>query len=460
MNKDRLDGWKEISQYLDRDIRTCQRWEKDFGLPVYRLDDQSSRSIVFSYKSEIDQWLRSCLDRRQIRKKFHLKKASWMVAVFFAAALILASFGLYCLLSDKNLASHTSSSDQNPIRWELKGEHLAFYDLQDHFLWSKKIENPVVQNDFYQEILIKGEDGNYKSRLNLKKVDFSDIDGDKKNEVLCFLNHQDPRKRCISLLDNNGRELWTESIEFNQEFEGGKISHSYVIRQLQFNDINHDGTPEVLALWIHSRRFPSIFAVYDHQGHEILKYAHTGILRLFTVYSDEDHHKRIFLGGTNNLLDGNAVLSVIDCRQFRSGLAPPYSVPDDLAEKHDKLKIYVPKNPVPAHQVYYLRVKHNEFSRKKKVKWLNILEVLAGENEIIVQTFFDLSRKCSFYYVFDPGLHLQYVIPGADLEREYDRMFDSGMITTPFQDFLDQRQDDVLFWDGKGWAKKPKALPF
>lgn len=33
MRGDRLDSWKEIALYLDRDIKTCFRWERDFGLP-------------------------------------------------------------------------------------------------------------------------------------------------------------------------------------------------------------------------------------------------------------------------------------------------------------------------------------------------------------------------------------------------------------------------------------------
>ena len=34
----RLDSWKEIASYLGRGIRTVQRWEREEGLPVHRLD--------------------------------------------------------------------------------------------------------------------------------------------------------------------------------------------------------------------------------------------------------------------------------------------------------------------------------------------------------------------------------------------------------------------------------------
>lgn len=57
-DEDRLDSWKEISEYLNRSIRTCLRWEKKLGLPVYRIDKKSKSSKVFAYKTEIDQWFK------------------------------------------------------------------------------------------------------------------------------------------------------------------------------------------------------------------------------------------------------------------------------------------------------------------------------------------------------------------------------------------------------------------
>src|ERR1700722_6081882 len=34
--QERLDSWKEIAAYLNRDVTTVQRWEKREGMPVYR----------------------------------------------------------------------------------------------------------------------------------------------------------------------------------------------------------------------------------------------------------------------------------------------------------------------------------------------------------------------------------------------------------------------------------------
>ena len=52
-----LNSWKEIACYLDRGVRTVQRWEVDLHLPVRRLRSER-RGPVFALKSEIDLWLK------------------------------------------------------------------------------------------------------------------------------------------------------------------------------------------------------------------------------------------------------------------------------------------------------------------------------------------------------------------------------------------------------------------
>lgn len=56
---DRLDSWKEIANYVNRDARTCFKWANKLGLPIYRIDKKSKRSRVFAYRSEIDQWFKN-----------------------------------------------------------------------------------------------------------------------------------------------------------------------------------------------------------------------------------------------------------------------------------------------------------------------------------------------------------------------------------------------------------------
>src|SRR5258708_35585226 len=51
-----LHSWKEIASYIGRGVRTIQRYEVQFGLPVHRPAG-SSRSAVMAFSDEIDAWL-------------------------------------------------------------------------------------------------------------------------------------------------------------------------------------------------------------------------------------------------------------------------------------------------------------------------------------------------------------------------------------------------------------------
>ncbi len=55
--ENRLDSWKEIAAYLNRDVTTVQRWEKREGMPVHRhLHDKMGS--VFASRAELDAWAR------------------------------------------------------------------------------------------------------------------------------------------------------------------------------------------------------------------------------------------------------------------------------------------------------------------------------------------------------------------------------------------------------------------
>ncbi|MFZ0663057.1 MAG: helix-turn-helix domain-containing protein [Acidobacteriaceae bacterium] len=53
----RLDSWKEIAAYLNRDVTTVQRWEKREGMPVHRHQHDRIGSVYVS-RTELDAWLR------------------------------------------------------------------------------------------------------------------------------------------------------------------------------------------------------------------------------------------------------------------------------------------------------------------------------------------------------------------------------------------------------------------
>lgn len=54
----RLESWKAIAQYLGREVRTVQRWEKTDGLPIHRLY-HTKRGSVYADPRELDEWWNS-----------------------------------------------------------------------------------------------------------------------------------------------------------------------------------------------------------------------------------------------------------------------------------------------------------------------------------------------------------------------------------------------------------------
>ena len=52
----KLESWKEIAAYLQRDVSTVRRWEKYEGLPV-RRHEHRTRSSVYAIPAELDAWL-------------------------------------------------------------------------------------------------------------------------------------------------------------------------------------------------------------------------------------------------------------------------------------------------------------------------------------------------------------------------------------------------------------------
>jgi hypothetical protein len=59
-----LTCWKDIARYMGKGVRTVQRWEQEFGLPVRRPNGIDHKSAVIAYTRDLDAWLESNWSRR------------------------------------------------------------------------------------------------------------------------------------------------------------------------------------------------------------------------------------------------------------------------------------------------------------------------------------------------------------------------------------------------------------
>jgi hypothetical protein len=89
VNREFLNSWKEIANYMGMGVRTVQRYEELYGLPVRRVNGSrgnrsGNRSPVISTRSEIDAWFAARgaakADQPLLKLKAHSGKSiDWIV---------------------------------------------------------------------------------------------------------------------------------------------------------------------------------------------------------------------------------------------------------------------------------------------------------------------------------------------------------------------------------------------
>jgi hypothetical protein len=51
-----LNSWKDIATHLHTSVRTAQRWELHFGLPIHRPSG-THKGPVLAFEAELDRWV-------------------------------------------------------------------------------------------------------------------------------------------------------------------------------------------------------------------------------------------------------------------------------------------------------------------------------------------------------------------------------------------------------------------
>ena len=93
-NDQPLESWKEIANYLQRDVRTVARWEKNEGLPVHR-HEHHRRASVYAFPCEIEAW---CAARRPQAESappvpLWRRLEAWAALGVGVAALLVITYG-------------------------------------------------------------------------------------------------------------------------------------------------------------------------------------------------------------------------------------------------------------------------------------------------------------------------------------------------------------------------------
>src|SRR5262245_54081623 len=220
---DRLLGWKDISSYLGRSVRTAIRWEKELGLPVHRL--RGKGDIVYAFRSEIDEWLRrhsvDILERAPDTAgetppatpapyPYAHAHAGWRRGLItgVCAASIVAIVALVGLPSWTSLVG----SRLGPLaHLKVEADTLVALDAADRVIWQRTFQRLIA--DAYSK------HGPITAQTRLLK----DIDGDGQPEVLFMVDSSRSEHADLYCLDTRGNQRFKYSGEQSVKHFGNQV---------------------------------------------------------------------------------------------------------------------------------------------------------------------------------------------------------------------------------------------
>lgn len=289
-----LTSWKEIAAYLDRDVRTCVRWEQRYGLPVHRLD-RDTKAKVFAYKDQIDTWLAersaaagSAPAGARPRLRLPLLPAV-ILGVAGLAGLAVAGYVLFLRRG-------------GPADFHIRGSVLEIVDRRGRALWPFEtgLADLLPEESYREHFQSKRTADDYTSVWPYLII--RDIDRDSRAEVLFSTQtRSEVGEGTLICFDGRGRERWRFQAGRDLTFGGWPFRRQYRIYAVDVDDYDGDGEPEVLVVSHQKPDWPCQTVLLDAAGRTEGEYWNAGYFMDAAAGDlDGDGVKELVLSGVNN----------------------------------------------------------------------------------------------------------------------------------------------------------------
>jgi hypothetical protein len=418
----RLHSWKEISAFMGCDARTCTRYEKEYGLPVYRVGGKKKGS-VFAYREELEQWMASFARNGSAEKKASEQRRRPALV----RALAAAGAAVFVLLTVNLLIDEGRS---RPERTELHEDSLVVFGRGADPLWSRKFEcrlHPLYSRSF----------------------GFHDLGRDREASLL-FAYCPDDRwglRAELYCFSRTGKELW--------KYRPGRVIRTaaemfddrYLVRQVERLELP-EASPAVLVGASHSPWYMYEVALIDAGGRVLGRYWHAGHFTdgcLQPADLDGDGYPEVVCGGQNNDYD-RACLVVLDPARLRGGSPQTADLPKrflGIEPGEEKACVLLPRSCVA-----------DLYGMRNYVLDMNIMKD-AGEIEVLVVEYEEPQRHFVLRCMFDFDLKLKSIKPEDHFLIKMKELRHEGKIAPEQEKLIFPPGEGLRRWDGSSWRVEP-----
>ncbi len=467
----RLNGWKEIANHLGKGVRTVQRWEKVYGLPIHRLGGDGGE-IVYAYRHEVDAWLVASERARSgdARAKTPPTDAedqhpgddvrppdleatqdatravpaaidappsrprapapSLLPAASVLIAIVLAALG-WMSLTRTNQRPATAAGYDLVASWRFEGDRLLVLDGEGRVSWTYPVD-PMVTAGWIRP-----------ARAGwLGPVAIVDLDGDGPREVLLSVPHSWPRGRWLVCLNADGTTRWTrepaDRQRFGEEWYAGPW-HSDDFRVSP----RPDGTSVVWATFHHHLLFPSVLEQIAPDGRVLSRFWSNGYVSSLSEATWQGREV-LLVGAANNEHKGSA-LAILD-RADANGNAPASTAKyrcETCPGADPPGFVVLPPSPVG-------RV-HGETA--------SVAQAWANDDGELVVAMLDQGRAAGetgmVFFTLDELLRPRRVEVAASYSRLHDALFRDGLLDRPYSPAEERLLVPLLRWDGTRFVEAP-----
>lgn len=436
-----LSSWKEISSYLGCDERTCLRWEKKYGLPVHRAGGSQSKSHVFAYKEELDEWLTRRQEdeakgpaARPLNRSRLSKRLPLLLGLLPAAVLIV--LGARALIS--KLPGLGASQ---PYDFRVERSILIVTNKKGAELWSfdTGVADLADEAGYRLHFSHRRVGSDDKSVLPWLKIE--DINGDGQVETLVIIKTADDASHTsLICFDSRGNKLWVYSPGREMTFGGKRYSADYALDAVDVLDIGPTVPKKIFVMMRQKPNWPSYIATLSPQGQMLGEYWNAGRFSDYALVDiDNDGVPALVLVGTNN--------------EYRKGFLAVLDL-DNVWGCSPQGEDYKSPELKPGSELFYLlfprtEVDRLEFSQREAMSTVDMLK----NNRLMVVAL--LSRVI---YELNQRMEVDMVILSDGFREKYRKYQAEGKIFSGRLDeeaYSEALAKAVVYFDGERWTTTP-----